>query len=223
MFEVAGLEAGYGGSIVLDGISFTIATGEIVALLGRNGMGKTTLLRSIMGLVKPTAGTISFSGASLAGRQTFEIARAGIAYVPQGREIFAGLTVAENLALGGDNPAEAYALFPALAAKAQEPGQSLSGGQQQQLAIARALMTQPGLLLLDEPSEGIQPSIVREIADALSRAAKARNLSVLLVEQNTALALTLASRALFMSAGMISGSHPAADVTRDVLAQHMGL
>ena len=223
MLEVAGLRAGYGSGVVLDGVSFTIAAGEIVALLGRNGMGKTTLLRAIMGLIKSSAGTICFNGAPLGGHDTFEIARRGIAYVPQGREIFAGLTVAENLALGGSNLAEAYALFPALAAKAQEPGASLSGGQQQQLAIARSLLMQPKLLLLDEPSEGIQPSIVREIADAVTRAARQRNLSVLLVEQNTELALASADRALFMSAGVISGSAAVGDVTRDVLAQHMGL
>jgi ABC-type branched-subunit amino acid transport system ATPase component len=223
MLEVAALKAGYGGGTVLDGVSLQIADGEIVALLGRNGMGKTTLLRAIMGLLKPSAGTVTFNGASLAGRDTFEIARAGIAYVPQGREIFAGLSVAENLSLGGSNPAEAFGFFPALAAKAGEPGTSLSGGQQQQLAIARALLMHPKLLLLDEPSEGIQPSIVREIADAVTKAARARGLSVLLVEQNTGLALASADRAMFMSAGVISGDYAAKLVTRDVLARHMGL
>jgi urea ABC transporter ATP-binding protein UrtE len=226
MLEVSDLHAGYGGSEVLEGLSFVVASGEIVTLLGRNGMGKTTTLRAIMGLIKIDSGAIRFDGDDITSHDTFEIARAGIAYVPQGREIFGALTVEENLRLGALRSGaieEAYQLFPALREKRHHPGGSLSGGQQQQLAIARALVSRPKLLLLDEPSEGIQPSIVQEIATIVASAARASGIAVLLVEQNTDLALATADRALFLDHGAIAGNFPATEVSSAVLQKHMGL
>ncbi len=226
VLEITNLHAGYGGSEVLSGLSLSIAAGDITALLGRNGMGKTTLLRTIMGLVRPTHGNIMFKSRDIAGLESFEIARRGIAYVPQGREIFAGLSVAENLRLASREKETldmAYGLFPALAEKANAAGGGLSGGQQQQLAIARALMRKPRLLLLDEPSEGIQPSVVQEIAAIVAKAARSAHMSVLLVEQNTSLALSMADRVIFMETGRATVSHAAADVSDALLQQHMGL
>lgn len=226
MLELNNVHAGYSGSKVLEGLTLSLAQGEIVAFLGRNGMGKTTTLLTIMGQIKIDSGTIRFDGKSITGRDTYEIARSGIAYVPQGREIFGSLSVAENLRLGarrGGDVDLAYALFPALRNKQNEPGSSLSGGQQQQLAIARALVTRPKLLLLDEPSEGIQPSIVTEIAAIVMSAARASGISVLLVEQNTDLALAAADRALFIENGVITGTYAANQVSKPVLQQHMGI
>jgi ABC-type branched-subunit amino acid transport system ATPase component len=226
VLENKALHAGYGGGEVLRGFSLGVARGEIVALLGRNGMGKTTLLRCIMGLLPPTAGSISFDGQSLSGLDCFEIARRGIAYVPQGREIFGQLSVEENLrlaALRGGTIEAGYDLFPGLRARAGDPGGSLSGGQQQQLAIARAMVSRPRLLLLDEPSEGIQPSVVREIADIVAGSARSMDLSVLLVEQNTDLALRVADRAVFVDHGVDAASVASRDVTPGILASFMEL
>lgn len=192
LLEIAGLVAGYGGGTVLHGVDLSVAPGEGVAVLGRNGVGKTTLLKAIIGLVRPRSGTIGFAGARIGGLPPFRIARAGIAYVPQGREVFADLTVEENLILGdlqAPDAGRAYAVFPALAERRRVPAGRLSGGQQQQLAIARALMARPRLLLLDEPSEGVQPSVVLELADTLAAVAAAEGMAIILVEQNIDLAL----------------------------------
>jgi branched-chain amino acid transport system ATP-binding protein len=226
MLEVKDLHAGYGGGEVLAGLSLSIAAGEIVALLGRNGMGKTTLLRTLMGLVKPASGHILFDGQDLSRLESFEIARLGLAYVPQGREIFGALTVSENIRLGARSPAavaRAFALFPALAPKADDAAGGLSGGQQQQLAIARALAMEPKLLLLDEPSEGIQPNVVQEIARIVVKAAREAGIAVLVVEQNTTLALAMADRVVFLEAGATTGDFPAQAVTEQVLQEQMGL
>jgi urea ABC transporter ATP-binding protein UrtE len=226
MLDVVGLHAGYGGSEVLAGLSLSVGEGEIVAVLGRNGMGKTTLLRTLMGLVKPTAGRIVFDGHDLTKLESFEIARAGMAYVPQGREIFASLTVTENIRLGAKSPAavtRAISLFPALIAKGDDAAGGLSGGQQQQLAIARALAMEPKLLLLDEPSEGIQPNVVEEIAAIVAKAARETGIAVLIVEQNTRLALSMADRVVFIEGGATTGTFPAAEVNDAVLHDQMGL
>jgi urea ABC transporter ATP-binding protein UrtE len=226
MLELKDVHAGYDGSDVLSGLSFQITAGEITCLLGRNGMGKTTALRTIMNLVKLKSGLITFHGDNITKTNTHEIARLGIAYVPQGREIFAGLTVEENLRLGSfrhGNISDAFELFPALKDKRAAAGASLSGGQQQQLAIARALLTRPKLLLLDEPSEGIQPSIVKEIARTVVAASKEKGIAVLLVEQNTDMALKVSDRVLFLEHGTISATHPTHAVTPAVLQTHMGL
>ena len=215
------LVAGYGGGIVLDGVNLTVGEGEALALLGRNGVGKTTLLKTIMGLIKPRSGEIRFRDRRIDGRPPFEIARAKIGYVPQGREIFGELTVEENLLLGNlkvPDAALAYEYFPALAARRREPAGRLSGGQQQQLAIGRALMGRPALLLLDEPSEGIQPSIVAEIALMLGRVVRDTGLALILVEQNIAMVLALCSRAAFIDHGRIVGEE-----TTDALKADPGL
>jgi len=212
------LVAGYGGGIVLDRLSLTVAPGEAMALLGRNGVGKTTLLKTIMGLIRPKAGEIRFRGHRIDGRPPFEIARAGIGYVPQGREVFGALTVEENLLLGDLKAADAalaYDYFPALAAKRRDPAGRLSGGQQQQLAIGRALMMRPALLLLDEPSEGIQPSIVAEIAGILGRIRRDQGLTLLLVEQNIAMVLALCTRAVFIDHGRVAGEESAVALKAD--------
>jgi len=226
--QVRELVAGYGGGTVLDGISFAVARGESVALLGRNGVGKTTFLKTIMGLVRPKSGSIHLGGKRLDRREPFEVARMGLGYVPQGREIFQDLSVEENLRLGNLKASDAdeiYAIFPALAEKRRLPGGRLSGGQQQQLAIGRALMGKPSLLLLDEPSEGIQPSVVQEITAILADTVRARGMGLVLVEQNIDMALGLAQRVDFMDGGRIVASKPASEVRADprLIETHMVL
>jgi branched-chain amino acid transport system ATP-binding protein/urea transport system ATP-binding protein len=212
MLAVQGLVAGYpGGGIVLDGLDLAISEGESVAILGRNGMGKTTLLRAIMGHVAARSGSIGFCGREITGLRPFTISNLGIAYVPQGREIFGDFTVEENLIMGvlgkrslaATVPESIYAYFPILAERRRQRAGTMSGGEQQQLAIARALMGRPRLLLLDEPSEGIQPSIVQAISASLRRIAADEKLTLLLVEQNLELVLALAGRCLFMEEGRI--------------------
>ena len=212
MIEISGLKAGYiKGSHVLQGLSMAIDKGQSVALMGRNGMGKTTLMRSIVGHLQASAGTIRFDGADITNRPPYRIARAGIGYVPQGRDIFHDFTVEENLrmgllgkpGLGTQVPAWAYEMFPILEERRAQRAGTMSGGQQQQLAIMRALLGKPQLLILDEPSEGIQPSIVHDIGTALRRYADTQGLTVLLVEQNLDLVSLLAHHALFMENGTI--------------------
>jgi branched-chain amino acid transport system ATP-binding protein/urea transport system ATP-binding protein len=223
MLTIEGLVSGYGESRVLAGLDLALAEGEVVALLGRNGMGKTTLLRSVMGLLRAQAGRVSFKGREITRRRPYEIAKLGIAYVPQGREIFPGFSVEENLlmgllgkpALGSAPPARIFEHFPILAERRHQTAATLSGGQQQQLAIARALVGRPELLLLDEPSEGIQPSIVEEITDILARIAAEEGLTILLVEQDVEMALALAGRCAFMENGRIVAEHAAAAVRED--------
>jgi branched-chain amino acid transport system ATP-binding protein/urea transport system ATP-binding protein len=217
LLKVEGLIAGYQrGSRVLDGVSLEIGPGEIVALMGRNGMGKTTLLRTITGHLFPTAGRISFNNRPITGRPPHEIANVGIGYVPQGREIFSEFTTEENLLMGllGKRhlpkrvPSWAYETFPVLRERRLQRAGSMSGGQQQQLAIMRALVGEPELLLLDEPSEGIQPSIVQDIARTLRRTVREKHLTVLLVEQNLDLVVGMASRSLFMENGRVVDEAP---------------
>jgi branched-chain amino acid transport system ATP-binding protein/urea transport system ATP-binding protein len=212
VLTIRDLVAGYqGGSEVLRKLSLEIAEGEIVALMGRNGMGKSTLLKAIMGHVPIHAGTIRFCERELVGLRPFAISNLGIAYVPQGREIFRAFTVEENLLLGvlgkrhlqREVPHQLYAWFPILAERRRQRGETMSGGEQQQLAIARALAGQPRLLLLDEPSEGIQPSIVQSLGATLRRIADAERLTMLLVEQNLDLVLGLAGRCLFIENGRL--------------------
>lgn len=212
MLNVTNAVAGYlAGSRILDKFSLQIAPGEIVALLGRNGMGKSTFLKTLMGHVPLSEGTVNFMGQEIAGLKPYEVARRGVGYVPQGREIFSDFTVEENLMMGllGQPdlpkviPEWAFDIFPILRERRKQRGGSMSGGQQQQLAIVRALIVRPKLLLLDEPSEGIQPSIVQEIGRVLSRIAKEQGLTILLVEQNMELVLGMAQRCLFMENGAI--------------------
>ena len=217
MLTVDGLIAGYQhGSRVLDGVSFHVQRGEIVALMGRNGMGKSTVLRAITGHLPAAKGTIALDGEEILGRASHEIANLGVGYVPQGREIFGDFTTEENLLMGvigkkglpNRVPDWAYEIFPMLRERRWQRAGTMSGGQQQQLAIMRALVGEPKLLLLDEPSEGIQPSIVQEIARTLRRTVLEKTLTVLLVEQNLELVLGMASRFLFMENGRVVDEAP---------------
>jgi branched-chain amino acid transport system ATP-binding protein len=208
MLKVEGLEAWYGESHVLHGVGIEIREGEVVTLLGRNGAGKTTTLRAIMGLVPRRAGSIRFEGREIVAARSDAIARAGIAYCPEERGIFASLTVTENLFLppvirpGGMTVTEIHTLFPNLQERARSPGTKLSGGEQQMLAIGRILRTGARLLLLDEPSEGLAPVIVQQIGRTI-RELKARGFTVLLVEQNFRFAQTVADRHYVMEHGQV--------------------
>ncbi len=199
MLKVDDIHTYYGDSYVLQGLSLEIAEGEVMAVLGRNGMGKTTLIRSIIGFTKPRTGKISFDGADITALQPHEIVSLGVALVPQGRRIFPSLTVMENLLLGekegvaedGEEPWDTdrvLALFPRLKERLRNMGNQLSGGEQQMLAFARSLMTNPKMLLLDEPTEGLAPLLVRAMGDTLSKL-KESKLAILLVEQNMKFAL----------------------------------
>jgi urea ABC transporter ATP-binding protein UrtE len=214
---VRDLAAGYQrGSRVLDGVTLRIERGEVVALMGRNGMGKTTLMKAIAGHLLDAAGSIIFNGMEILGLAPHQIANFGVGYVPQGRDIFSGFTTEENLLMGvvgkkqlpNRVPDWVYEIFPVLAERRRQFAGTLSGGQQQQLAIARALVGEPILLLLDEPSEGIQPSIVQEIARTIRKIAGQRKLTILLVEQNLEFVLSTASRCLFMENGRITEEAP---------------
>jgi urea ABC transporter ATP-binding protein UrtE len=217
VLTVDDLIAGYQhGSRVLDGVSFHVQRGEIVALMGRNGMGKSTVLRAITGHLPASKGTIALDGEEILGRASHEIANLGVGYVPQGREIFGDFTTEENLLMGvigkkglpNRVPDWAYEIFPLLRERRWQRAGTMSGGEQQQLAIMRALVGEPKLLLLDEPSEGIQPSIVQEIARTLRRTVLEKTLTVLLVEQNLELVLGMASRFLFMENGRVVDEAP---------------
>ncbi len=200
----------YGDSYVLKGVSLKVEKGSAVALLGRNGMGKTTTIRSIMGLTPPRSGSIRFYDQEITGRKSFEIAKKGVGFVPQGRHIFPSLSVKENLSMaarsGGKSEPwtleEVYQNFPILKQRAALKGTLLSGGEQQMLAIGRVLMTNPDLLLMDEPSEGLAPLIVRQVGDIVLQLKK-RGISILLVEQNYPLALRVADFAYIISKGQI--------------------
>ncbi len=209
MLEVRGLDAGYGRIPILNGIDVSIARGEIVGVLGHNGMGKTTLLRTLMGEIRATGGSIRFEGSDITRLAMHRRARLGIGYVPQGRDIYPQLSVMDNLRMGeivrrGQSAVpELLDYFPLLRALTERPGRALSGGEQQILALARCLAGRPRLLLLDEPTEGIQPSIVDQIQAKLAELAQALDLTVLLVEQNLHFIAALAERVLIMQKGTI--------------------
>jgi ABC-type branched-subunit amino acid transport system ATPase component len=217
LLAIEDLHAGYDGGSVLEGFDMALAPGEAVAILGRNGAGKTTLARTIMGQLRPRRGRIAFGGHDLTRLGPHEIACTGIGYVPQGRDIFNDMTVDENLHVadrarrGIDR---AFSMFPALAERRRQRAGALSGGQQQQLAIARALVTQPKLLILDEPTEGVQPSVIDEIMEAVGKIVLSEGLSLILIEQNIDMALTMCSRAVFIDHGRAAASEPAADLLR---------
>jgi urea ABC transporter ATP-binding protein UrtE len=210
MLVLSSLSSGYNGSVVNRDISFSVARGEVLALIGRNGVGKTTLARTVIGLQRTLSGTIVFDGADVTRISARRRARLGIGYVPQGRGIFADLTVEENLRMGqmiggAYKPLDyAFDLFPVLKERRRQLGGTLSGGQQQMLSIGRVLIGQPKLLLLDEPSDGIQPSIVEQIGE-LCRTLNARDgLTILLIEQNLDLIMASADRCLLMEKGAIT-------------------
>src|SRR6059036_1097220 len=229
MLEIRGLDVAYGESQVLWDVSLEVPAGEVVCLMGRNGVGKTTLLKSIMGLLPIRSGRVAFDGADLAGRRPEERAAAGIGYVPQGREIFPSLTVRENLrigALSGDGSRfdELLQIFPRLGERLAQRGGSLSGGEQQILAIARALMGDPKLLLLDEPTEGVQPSIVDEILEQLLGINARFGVTMILVEQNVDFASAFAQRAYTMLKGQITEElRPEALYDPRVIADYLGV
>lgn len=208
MLELRGLTGGYGPAQVLCGTDLCAEAGEVTALVGRNGVGKTTLLRGLMGLLPRLSGEIALSGESLLGLPTHRIARAGLGYVPEGRQIFPELTVMENLAVGQRRPSKLwpedrlFALLPNLRERRANAGRALSGGEQQMLAIARALVTDPRVLLLDEPSQGLAPMVVQELARVLRQLA-GEGVAVLLVEQNLRLTEAVADRILIMARGRI--------------------
>jgi len=215
---VEGIHTYYGDSHILHGVSLAVAPGEAVALLGRNGAGKTTMIRSIVGFTPPRAGRIVFDGDAIHGWPTYRIARRGLALVPQGRRIFAPLSVRENLLLGaradGWTLERVFALFPRLGERQEQAAGTLSGGEQQMLAIGRALLTNARMLLLDEPSEGLAPLIVREIG-RIVQGLKGERLSILLVEQNYHLALRVADRVYVMNKGQIVYEGTPAGLERD--------
>jgi branched-chain amino acid transport system ATP-binding protein len=233
MLEIVDLDAGYAAAGVLNGVTLTVADAEVVAVLGRNGMGKTTLLRTICGLRPPirTAGSIRFRGRDLAGLPPHEVARAGIGVVPQGRRVFQSLTVEENLRIaarprpdGWDVPA-VYEVFPRLGERARQRAGTLSGGEQQMLAIGRALMTNPDLLVMDEPSEGLSPAVVAHVGERI-RDLRAHGLSVLLAEQNLDLALSVADRVHVIGDGGVvawSGAPETLAADQTLVAQLVGL
>ena len=208
MLKVESLHQAYGGSHILRGLSFEVETGKVTTLLGRNGVGKTTLLKSLMGLVKTRDGSISFNGCDITHLPPHERVKAGIGYVPQGREIFPRLTVEENLLMGlatkpgGTSiPERIFEMFPVLKQMMHRRGGDLSGGQQQQLAIGRALAMGPKLLILDEPTEGIQPSIIKDIERAIRMLDATGEMAILLVEQYYDFAESLADQYLLMERG----------------------
>ncbi len=218
LLDVENIHSYYGKSHVLEGVSLSVDTGELVTLLGRNGAGKTTTLRSIAGVVQPKAGSVKFNDQEMIGREIHRIARAGIALVPEHRGIFALLTVEENLKIavrdGWWKLTDVYDLFPRLFERRRNGGNALSGGEQQMLAIARALLNNPKLLILDEPTEGLAPVIVDEIVRVLIDI-KRTGMSVLLVEQNLAVCEKLADRHYVLEQGRIAYSGSAADFAAD--------
>ena len=212
MLELNNIHARYGAITALRGISISVSQGELVALLGVNGAGKSTTLASIAGVLRPWQGDILFEGSSILGKSPEQIARLGISLVPEGRDIFPSLTVEENLRLGAfirsekteynRNLGEVFELFPVLKERMQQPGGTLSGGEQQQLAIARALMSRPRLLMLDEPSLGLAPALVDQIFELISHLHQ-RGVTILLVEQNVNRSLEIVDRAYLMNTGLI--------------------
>jgi len=234
MLELNGVHARYGAITALRGVSINVSQGELVALLGVNGAGKSTTLGCIAGVLRPWQGGIAFEGGSIVGKPPEQIARLGISLVPEGRDIFPSLTVEENLRLGAftrserteyrRNLDEVYDLFPVLKERLQQPGATLSGGEQQQLAIARALMSSPRLLMLDEPSLGLAPTLVDQIFELIARLHQ-RGVTILLVEQNVDRTLEIVDRAYLMNTGLIESQGTAQQLRSraDIESIYMGV
>jgi urea transport system ATP-binding protein len=229
MLNVSDLTVAYGQSQVLHGVSFAAAQNETVAIMGRNGMGKTTLFKALIGMLPAKAGRVEVAGRDLTHDESFRRVAGGIAYVPQGRMIFPTLTVEENIQTGLENaktrtvPEEIYALFPVLWEMRRRKGGNLSGGQQQQLAIARALVADPKVLLLDEPTEGIQPSIIKDIAKALNEIRKMRQLAIVVSEQVLSFALDVADRLFVIEGGRLVHESPRASTDVAHIKQYLSV
>jgi branched-chain amino acid transport system ATP-binding protein len=229
VLKLQGVSAGYGEAVVLNGVSFTLQPGTALALLGRNGVGKTTLINTIIGLTRMRGGSIHFDGRDVTRQRPDERARAGIGWVPQERNIFKSLTVEENLTAimrpGKWGLEELYAMFPRLAERKRNMGNQLSGGEQQMLAIARALATNPRLLLLDEPLEGLAPIIVDELLAALRKIVREEKMSAIIVEQSARKILPLTDHAIILERGAVAWEGPSADLAQDAdtLARLLGV
>jgi branched-chain amino acid transport system ATP-binding protein len=232
MLALDGVHAHYGSAHVLHGVSLTVEAGQIVCLVGRNGVGKSTTLKAIMGVVRPSAGTVAFKGERIDGRPPYAIAARGLAWVPEDRRVFPSLSVAENIRVAGqatprsgpERIAEALAFFPDLVARAGQRAGSLSGGQQQMLAMARALASRPDLILLDEPTEGLSPLIVETIRAGILET-RARGAAILLVEQNLSLALGVGDVFFVLSRGAVvyRGTREELLARPEVVQEHLGV
>jgi urea transport system ATP-binding protein len=228
LLQVEDLAVAYGQSEIINGLSFAAEAGEIVALMGLNGMGKTTLMKALMGILSVRSGRVLLGGQDIARKEPYERVGAGLAYVPQGRMVFPTLTVEENIITGlrSDReqvPDDLYALFPVLKDMRKRRAGNLSGGQQQQLVIARALASKPKVLLLDEPTEGIQPSIIKELAEILKRIRDLKNLTILVSEQVLSFALSVADRMLVINRGKIIHESQRKDTDERVLARLLAI
>lgn len=231
MLELRGINAGYGRAQILRDVSFQVGTGEIVCLLGRNGAGKTTTMKTIMGLVRPMAGQVLLDGADMSALPAHQVPRRGVGYVPQGRRLFGELTVAQNLEIGlrargqgTQTREEVLQLFPRLRERLTQRAETLSGGEQQMLATARALSLKPRVMLLDEPTEGLQPSMIALIRDVIVKM-RAQGVAVLLVEQRVDAVLSVADHVVFLENGQIRETLPAQALRADpaLLKRHLGV
>ena len=225
MLKVDRLEAGYGSGKVLFGVDFQVPKGEVTAIIGRNGVGKTTTLKTVMGIVQASSGTVSLDGLDLSRKPAHEVVRAGIGYVPEGRQIFPALTVLENLRVGQRSKPKTWTeervldLFPNLQRRIKNAGHALSGGEQQMLAIARALVTDVKVLMLDEPTQGLAPMVVQQIGDVI-KLLRSEGVAVLLVEQNLNLTERISDRILVMSKGKVVETLSVADFKADAERVH---
>tara|TARA_R110002096_G_scaffold78934_1_gene185490 strand:+ start:1641 stop:2330 length:690 start_codon:yes stop_codon:yes gene_type:complete len=229
MLHVENIQVSYGQSKVIDDLSFTADNNQTIAIMGRNGMGKTTLFKSLIGILPVNNGNISIDATDVSNMESFERVSNGIAYVPQGRMIFPALSVQENIETGLENsrskkiPDEIFSLFPVLHDMRHRKGGNLSGGQQQQLAIARALVTDPKVLLLDEPTEGIQPSIIKDIANILNEIRKMRDITIIVSEQVLHFALAIADRILVIESGEIIFENTRDDVDAEKISGYLSV
>lgn len=229
MFEISGLQVSYGQSEVIHKVNFSAKKNETVAIMGRNGMGKTTLFKALMGILPSKGGKIALEGKDLTTLDSYQRVNSGLAYVPQGRMIFPSMTVQENIETGMEKsktrkiPQDIYSLFPVLFDMRHRKGGNLSGGQQQQLAIARALVTNPKVLLLDEPTEGIQPSIIKDIAKVLNEIRKLREITIIVSEQVLSFTLEIADRLIVIESGKFIHEDQRAAVDADKIRQYLSV
>jgi urea transport system ATP-binding protein len=229
MLNVSDLKVSYGQSEVIHGLDFSVPKNETLAIMGRNGMGKTTLFKSLIGVLPTSGGSISIDGVDVTNAESYQRVENGIAYVPQGRMIFPSLTVQENIETGMEVsklkkiPDEIYALFPVLFDMRHRKGGNLSGGQQQQLAIARALVTNPKVLLLDEPTEGIQPSIIKDIANVLNEIKKMRDITIIVSEQVLSFTMAVADRIIVIDKGQFIHEDLRENVDQEKIKQYLSV